>query len=767
VTDEARRVRVSGHIADILQSRGTVKSRTFEQDVRQTGLHAIDLAARREGLRAAAILVGWWLFLGIVNCIWLKRDTRPPTWDPAVHLTSSVRYRHVLQNFLAGKASVTDSLETFVGVDAFYPPLVPLVGAVLSLGMPPEPDSSTWLMNQFFLGLLIFGTYRLGRRFAGRSVGIAAAIAVTSFGGVWQASHLFMLDLPMAAMTALSLEELFATDRFASARHSLLLGILCGLGMLTKWMFLFYLAVPFGAEALAAARLPDRLRRFRNISISLAVGLSLALSWYLFHAPNLIQEFIAFGFHWEGSQAVWSLWGLTFYLRSLPMLLLLPWLAVLTVTGIVVVRRDESLRRFALLSLSGLLFLTLLRSKNERYALPALPALAIVATAPIGKGTRRPRLVFGAVFGVAVASIAVALQQDPPVSESWPISEALDAALAPPLPQRPCVRVIPDLPFLERFAFEHAAEARRYSVDIEGGSGFPTFTDAVILKTGDQGSRSEPSEIMAAISRDDGGFHEIFRKTWEAPLPDGSRLEVYRRDVQPVAGISALELVEKLREAMRSEASSEIHAPFAGRVEVETYSDEETLRGRFRRLALKGEDQRLGGGADAKSGLRVRELGCELDNVTVNPRRLASDGELEVLALDALTPHLRLREEDVASWLRGRESVRGLQVIFQGGLVRARLLRDRSPGAEIALRPEIVDGQNLGFRVESFRLAGMPIPSVLLSALIFAYNPILKEMPCRIEIARLRCERGELAVNPLERIDGQELQSHAILQRSR
>jgi len=733
----------------------------------ETGQHVVDVAARREAWRAAAVLVGWWLLLGAANFIWLKRDTRPPTWDPAVHLTSSVRYRHFLQDFLRGRSSLDRTLEGLVGVDAFYPPLAPLVGALLSLRLPPEPDSSTWLMNQFFLGVLMLGTYGLGRRLTGPAAGLAAAVAVTSFGGVLQASHLFMLDLPMAAMTAVALECLLATDRFASARRSLLLGILCGLGMLTKWMFLFYIAVPFGVEALAAATLPDRLRRFRNASLCLTVAALITLSWYLFHAPNLIRESLTFGFHsWEGFPPVWSAWGLTFYARVLPSLLLLPWFAVLVVGGLPSLWRRRELRRFALLSLSGLLLLSLVRNKNARYATSALPGLAVIATAWVGEKRQRARLQWAAVSALAVGSVALALRQDPPVAEHWPIAETLDAALAPPSSRRPCVRVIPDIPPFQRFVFAYAAEAQGISADVEGGSGFPTFTDAVIVKTGDQGPRPDAQEIMATVAQNGSGFHETFQKSWEDPLPDGSRVEVYRRGVQPVRGIAPQQMVERVQKAIGRQIERELHAPFAGRVELELLSDDETLRGHFRRVMISARDQRIGGKPD-EPGLRVREIACVLGNVTINPYALDGERELEVLSLDELTPHVQLSEEDVNAWLDPPQRATGIRVAFQNGAIRARATRARMPSIEIVARPEIVENQNLRLRWEGLRVAHVPVPTFLLAALMSAYNPILKEMPCRIRITQLRCERGEWTINDLEESGGEELQSASTSQRNR
>jgi hypothetical protein len=704
--------------------------------------------------RAGVVLPAWWLFLGACNMGWLAKDTRPPAWDPAIHLLSSVRYRQVIENFLFGRVALWESIRRLFSVDAFYPPFAPFVAAFATLGLKPNADISTWVLNQFFLGLLIFATYRLGRRAAGTMAGIAAAIAVTTFGAVWSATHIFMLDLPVTAVTALALEELFATERFSKADGSLLFGLIGGIGMLTKWTFLFFLIVPLAVEMGRAAALPDRFRRLRNGCAALFVWGLVALPWYLVHAPSLAQDFLGHGPNspsdWRSFPAVLSLPGLSFYPRAVSSLMLLPWAGMLLIGGALAWRRKPEARRLFLLSIAGLLFLTLFRTKGERYAMPVLPAAAVLATAWAGDPRRKhlgPRLLV--VGAAAVVSLALALVRDPPMRQWWPIEEALAAIPNRPGFSPPCVRVIPDLASFHRFAFEYAAEAGDRNVEIEGAGRIPWFTDGLIVKTGDQGARPGAALIMSRIAKNEGSFQQIFRKTWDHPLPDGSRVELYRRDIRPLEGVAPKELVEKLRSAVRNEISRIAHASFDGRIEIDATSDEETVRGRFRRIAFSAENFKIAGRSPEDPALLAREIGFELLGVAVNPYRLR-DGELELLSLDELAPHLVIREEDASLWLRAAVRDGGARIAFRDGSIHATARPEKWPALELDVAPRIVagsTGNNVSLDFAAFRVSGVRLPTFLAEALASQYNPVVKQMPCRVRIATLACRDGMLTIS--------------------
>jgi hypothetical protein len=713
----------------------------------------VDLLVRPRGLPLAAagrrsatlILVAWWIVLGASNFLWLRRDTRPPHWDAAVHLLSSLRYRRVIDDFMRGQVPAGEAAARLFSVDAYYPPVAPFMVALTPIPSRPGAPVSTWVLDQAFLALLMLGTFRLARRLRDSRTGIAAAVAVGSFGAVWSASHAFMLDLPLAAVVSLALDALLATDRFAETRRSLFFGALAGIGMLTKWTFLVFLLLPVIEEIACALKSRGPVARLRNAAAALLVAGLIALPWYLVHAPNLVQEFAGFGGFFrhdgKGLPGIWSPESLAFYPRSLGVLLLVPWSCAL-VAGIVLCwRRRPEVRQLATLSLAALFLLTMIPAKDARYALPLAPAAAIIATAWIDHprlGRRAGKIAVGVL---ALGSLSLAWREDPPVRQSWRIDEALAAipqsASGPPA----CVRVVPDLPRFHRFAFEYAAESTGSNLEIAGAGHFPWFTDAVILKTGDQGARPEAAEIMASIARDEGGFREVFRKIWEGPLPDGSRADVFVRDVKPVPGVAPAELVEMLRGAACREMERQIRGPFSGRIEVETFSDAETLRGRFRRLGISAGDLPVGGSAAGRAPLLLREMACDLLDLSVNPYRLR-DGKLEILSLKTVAPRVRVREEDLNAWLAAQSGRVRARVRFEGGTIRALFRGKGFPSVDLALVPRIVGGINVGVDFDALRVGGFRVPVFPLAVAASQYNPVLKEMPCRFRIAALKCEKG-------------------------
>jgi hypothetical protein len=353
------------------------------------------------------------------------------------------------------------------------------------------------------------------------------------------------------------------------------------------------------------------------------------------------------------------------------------------------------------------------------------------------------------VGAAAFASLALALIRDPPVRQLWPIEETLAAIPNRPGLSPPCVRVIPDLSCFHRFAFEYAAEAEGRNIEIEGAGRIPWFTDGVIVKTGDQGARPGAALIMSRIAKNEGSFHQIFRKTWDRPLPDGSLVEMYRRDVRPLEGVAPQKVVEKLRSAVQNEISRISHAPFAGRVEIDATSDEETLRGRFRRIAFSAENLKIAGRSPQEPALLAGEIGFELFGVAVNPYRLR-DGELELLSLEELAPHLLIREDDASLWLRAAARDGGARIAFRDGSIHASVRPEKWPALELVVAPRIVAGSagnNVGLDFERLRVAGVRLPTFLVEALASQYNPILKQMPCRVRIATLACRDGMLTIS--------------------
>ncbi len=713
--------------------------------------------APREGAAAGPLLTRrrqiflflalWWLALGAVNLAWLSKNTRPPSWDPFNHLFSGAKYHNLVADLLEGNATVRATARSLLRVDDHYPPLAPLAAGPAFGGA--DPRSPTLFLNQAALALLIGATYAMGKRYSSEATGILAAIAVSSFPIVSMQSRMFMLDLPDAAMTALALLALCRADAFRRAAPSLVFGATLGLALLTKWTVVFFLAAPLAFELLRAARSSERGRRLGNAGAGLLLAAAIPLPWYSAHLWNILRDSAKFSYDVgvrEGDPPVFTAKSLFFYASSLPAAVLAPW-AFLFVGGLALAARDRFRRGrlmfFAILG--GWAILTLIRNKDSRYVIPMLPVIAVVAASALDAFRVRFRWKAAAAGLLAAISLGAAWRTDPPVRENWPIHEAVEFLRRQPV-SRPRLRVVPDWPYFERHGFEYAAEEARFPLDVGMWFHFPAFTDFVITKSGDQGERPEPKEIMREVEDPRSDFRSLFQPVWEHPLPDGGVARIYARHVAP-APAEPDEIVRRLRSAAADLVAAYFRDVEGLEIDVDPYSDGETRSGRFRRIDIRISTAAIRGKKPGSPALALRNVRLEVSDVVVNPYRLLRDGTIEVLSLREAAPSVELREEDaseyLASLLRGPSHVR-----FSSGTISIEAHpRGRIPAISLSLEPRIVAGENIGFHVTRFRVGDLPIPAAIAGMLTAGNDPILKPMPCRVRLDRLSIEGGVLALN--------------------
>jgi hypothetical protein len=328
----------------------------------------------------AAVLGAVVLLVTTLNQVWVALDRRPPHWDQARHLLFSLQYEDA---FGSGLHWLTDYHT--------YPPLVYWVADLFYAGLGTRDAWAATLSQAVFLAVLTFSTYGLGRRLWSRTVGMVAALYVVTSPMIVSQFKDFMLDAPLTAMTALALYLLVRTDFFADRPASILLGLAGGLGLMTKWNFGLYLALPVAYAVLrAVVRAPASQVRQRIVNVVLAavVAFAVAAPWYI---PNFSQ-FRADTFGGGQSNAasiygippvvsiesfLWYFWDLVSN-----QLYIIPF--ALFVVGVAFMFRSRIARTTNLLPaltiVSSYLAATALVNKDDRYTLPMLPAVAVLAT---------------------------------------------------------------------------------------------------------------------------------------------------------------------------------------------------------------------------------------------------------------------------------------------------------------------------------------------------------------------------------------------------
>jgi len=514
----------------------------------------------QRGLGLAAV-VALTIVLWSVNIVWLQRDTRPPVWDMALHQSYALNYLpHGQQQ------------APLLSRSGNYPPFVHLVIALCYLIFHPGPHIAV-LANIPAAALLFWSVYKLGAGLAGEVAALWACLltALTPYL-IWM-SRETVLDYWLAAWVAAALVALRKTGGFRSHSQSLLFGLICAFGMLTKWFFAGFLIAPVLYACIKSRIWRDRARMLHLADALLVAGL-VAGVWYLPNLPNLTRYFFentSIG-ALEGEPLVFSFQSLIYYLRLLEGYQLFGILFLVLALSVVFVSKRGLLRdgTFLLAAVcGGWAAMTLLRTKDPRFTMPLLGPLLIVAGAWLHSWGRswwaralRAGLVvtlcfqaYAANFGVRWLPQEVVLARGysgsvrwdwnlylqhyfhilgQPRREDWKLEEILRrvAEAARGSGVRPEVALVPDLPRFNAANFDLMARLRGLPVRVEhlrsepkGVSAFDGF-NYVIMTERDQGMpwTTVSSRALNQIIVDD---PQTFQLMELYLLPDGNCARLY------------------------------------------------------------------------------------------------------------------------------------------------------------------------------------------------------------------------------------------------
>jgi 4-amino-4-deoxy-L-arabinose transferase-like glycosyltransferase len=360
-----------------------------------------------------------WFFVGVLiycsigNVIWLSSHwlTLPPPWDQSFYLYMGLRYLHALGDY--GRFT---AFREFVHLSTDVAPLYPLTTVPLYI-LFGHSRLVAYLTNIVYLGLLLGGIYLLGAHLYGRSAGLLAAFVAATFTATVNYSRDYLLEFPATAFVTLGMYALLRSETFRRRPWCVAFGALVGCSVLTKTMtgvffigpVLFVLVCVVWQHRLNAAVL-------RNFLLAVVVGILVAAVWW---GPNFRTAFrylVYYGFqagsvpYSEGVAGILSLENLSYYALHL-MNHGLSFLYALLFAGLIIFVGSKAclgadrpnLEDIAIgptaasqanylwvWLLSGYLILTLVPNKGEeRYALPLLPAMALLLSGGIEAIGRR------------------------------------------------------------------------------------------------------------------------------------------------------------------------------------------------------------------------------------------------------------------------------------------------------------------------------------------------------------------------------------------
>ena len=315
------------------------------------------------------------IFYAINNYFMLKNELPLPIEpDEATHLISSLKHYNILTN---------PSIKMFkqlLEVNNHYPPLFHFSAAILNVFFGTSRTVSVMTNIIYFL-IMLFSVYFIGKKIKDKNTGLFACFILSVFPMVFGMSRWFMLEFALTAMVCLSICCLLYSENFTNRRYSLLFGLSLGLGMLTKWTFVFFIIGPFLYILLSKQK-----KNIRNLTYAIIIGLLISLIWYSvsfesIRSMGLIERFRVANIRISAWEFPWhSLDGLLFYFRSLSFYQISPFFFILFLLSLPLFLRTKIKSKSILITwvLIPYIILTAIDNKWAHYIMPVLPALALI-----------------------------------------------------------------------------------------------------------------------------------------------------------------------------------------------------------------------------------------------------------------------------------------------------------------------------------------------------------------------------------------------------
>jgi 4-amino-4-deoxy-L-arabinose transferase-like glycosyltransferase len=348
------------------------------------------------GVVAVFLLISGW---------WVVRDRGIPSADAGSHLFTVVRYHDLLADLDFG---------AFWTHSGYYPPLTFLVGGLSTFVGGLNPDAPVIGENLVYVSLLAIGCFGTGRLLAGPRAGFLAVVFALGAPLLIEQFHVFMIDAPEAAMVAVSVYLILASERFSRVGVAALAGLAVGLGLNSKEQFPLFVV---GLLVVVLVR-GGGWRNWRGIAAFGAVALVIATPWYVVNW-DLLDEYARAGLANANlpprgkpplvstSNFGWYMWALLNGLLFAPLFLFATVGVGDAIATIVRGRGIHSDWRPELLGglFGGWLGITLTPHHDMRYTMPLIIYLAVLGTVWIVGLARGPRALATAVLaGAAIAT---------------------------------------------------------------------------------------------------------------------------------------------------------------------------------------------------------------------------------------------------------------------------------------------------------------------------------------------------------------------------
>ena len=487
-------------------------------------------------------LMGLVLFVGLEAVLlrsYNRTETRPPSWDQAIHMEIALDYRDAMKE---GRLADAWYLAPKPGM----PPFPPAYHLLLSRSYgSANPAAAALWVNWFYLALLSVSIFGIAWRFRPDETALAAVVLFVAAPAVQELMTTQLVDLPLTALAAAAYWALLASDEFTRWLPALAFGVLHAAGMMHKWSFFSYM---FPAYWIALTALREK-RSALIMLVAAAASVALSAPWYGAHLAllpsRLVQASSDFAIS-AWSPAAWT----TYYGQASDMFGPLVW--VLGTIGLLAPQfkrhREQGWVMLAWVAVSYI-FWTIVPNRQLRFLIPGLVPIGIAFV-----GTWPKSLTWGAVvlqlfglfnfYGGWVGPVNIELpyytlrlfENRPAAKQDWRTEEILrkiDSARDP-------AKAISNVTLVANDTYFNAPTfhwmQRRLNLEHVRMRGVNRrlceLSDFVLVKEPKVGPANVVAglpEALAEIQDAKSWFSRAYEEIARWPLPDGNNAILYRQ----------------------------------------------------------------------------------------------------------------------------------------------------------------------------------------------------------------------------------------------
>lgn len=672
------------------------------------------------------------VFLIITNVLWYFLGHKPLYWDSADHLSASLDTYKVLK----GSSSFSALLINLLDISWYYPPLV-YWASIPFCAVAGTGEFAGFLEMTFFLILLVISVYQIGKRVYNPETGLFAAFCIGMFPVTLQYGREYMLDLPLAAMCAAAVYSLIRTNDFSSRNNCIKFGVMFGLGMLTKWTFILFLAPPviyYLSEGFRKAS--KKYKIVLNFLLAVLVSLIISLPWYLRNIVQILSNRL--NELERGNLSVIE--NIFYYFTILPSQISYV-IALLFIIAVIIFFKSNFAfhRKMPLLWFIGsYVLITLIFFKMPRFSIPLLIPLSLIFSAIVffGDQEKRKRELFALTFTVIaiVNFLLFSFVKIPFIYDGFPhkdtwyndeIIKVIQDDKSSDKKSKINLRVFSREDNLNPSTLAYYSNFTNAGINVLGEEGFPFFTDYYVETGKTRGTNERHINPPA--------YNPVFKemKTFES---ENTLIVLYKKKQDFNYSVSYDSLQQKLISSAQNFFGKYIISSQNIVYKIITEDSSSIFRGKIKSFKISCKEgsastklfrafQYINSPSDSviSSALPFNSFEFELNGLEFNLNSLIQSGKFEILsASEYKITLLEITNKNLEEFLLRKTAVPIVKI-------NNNLIEIKNTGKFDEISFLISEKNSVPvFKITRGKFFKIPLPSFLINYMFTKYNPVFK-----------------------------------------